>query len=424
VADQNPFALFGALLGILLLACGGDSVQPAGSTSNEGPSDRIGSPGSGVGVDDDRVATDPTGVTGSDTRTDDGQGGAAAEDPNDPLGGLIVFQSTRDNAPGPFCGTLECSDCPPWGTTRTAADPVCQSRNLGCAYSPRRSYDCSRCEICGGHLHDGYWACELCDRTPTDEIYLMNEDATAQTRLTSNGFFDTQPDLSGDGTRIVFVSDRDGNDELYSMKIDGSEVTRLTSTPDAREGSPDWSSTGAIVFVSNRDGNSEIYRMNGDGSAVTRLTTSPAEDHSPMFSPDGTRIVFVSDRDGNAELYAMNSDGSAVTRLTDTTQAEERAPAFVDDQRIIFISDRDGDFDVYTADAANGRAVTRLTTTPAIEVSAVRVPDGRVVVTSDQDGSYQLYSMELDGSGVTRLTNNAGADRWPRAALGKPQGLY
>jgi hypothetical protein len=77
--------------------------------------------------------------------------------------------------------------------------------------------------------------------------------------------------------KIAFVTLRDQFDqEIYSMDPDGSAPTRLTNSRGA-DVEPAWSPDGAkIAFHSERDGNAEIYVMNADGSNPINLTKSPA----------------------------------------------------------------------------------------------------------------------------------------------------
>ena len=48
----------------------------------------------------------------------------------------------------------------------------------------------------------------LSDRDGDSEIFVMNEDGTGQTQLTSNTVPDATPAWSPDGTRIAFRSER------------------------------------------------------------------------------------------------------------------------------------------------------------------------------------------------------------------------
>jgi TolB protein len=85
------------------------------------------------------------------------------------------------------------------------------------------------------------------------------------------------------GGRIAFTSDRDGNFEIYVMNADGTALTRLTDAPD--NFLPSWSPSGKqIAFTSNRDGNNEIYIVNADGTRWTNVTLHPSNDTQPDWA--------------------------------------------------------------------------------------------------------------------------------------------
>ncbi|HEX8857895.1 MAG TPA: Ig-like domain-containing protein [Actinomycetes bacterium] len=127
-------------------------------------------------------------------------------------------------------------------------------------------------------------------RDGNPEIYIMPatgegtcqvKTCTIAKRLTTNSAIDTSPTWLG--TRIAFASTRDDpNSEIYVMNADGTAQTRLTVNP-AIDATPAGSPDGhTIVFSSTRDDpNPEIYAMQADGTAVTRLTTNPASDTFP-----------------------------------------------------------------------------------------------------------------------------------------------
>jgi Tol biopolymer transport system component len=74
-----------------------------------------------------------------------------------------------------------------------------------------------------------------------------------------------------------------------------------------------------VVFVSTQDGNPEIYLMNVDGTGMQKLTNDSAVDAAPSWFPDGKKIIFTSDRTGKFELYTMNADGSNQQPLKTTS---------------------------------------------------------------------------------------------------------
>jgi TolB protein len=107
---------------------------------------------------------------------------------------------------------------------------------------------------------------------------------------------------------IVFVSSRDGQAEIYSVNRDGSALTRLTNNP-AGDWDPAWSPDGKrIAFVSDRSSAPEIYVMNADGSNVVRRTFWANASASPAWSPDGKQIVFAAGSAMGTTLWIMDAD--------------------------------------------------------------------------------------------------------------------
>ena len=134
--------------------------------------------------------------------------------------------------------------------------------------------------------------------------------------------------------------------------------------------------------------------MNADGSNL-RLLTNPAaadgnlHDQTPAFSADGSKIAF-SRQDWNSQqedVYIMNSDGSGVTKLTDSVGNSFEPMLFTIaglGERILFSSNRDN-------------------------------------VSATGGTGYELYSMKLDGTEVTRLTNNSLYDSFLFVRSGEPR---
>ena len=149
------------------------------------------------------------------------------------------------------------------------------------------------------------------------QIYYHNfAGSTDIIALTSQGS-NTQPRLAPDLRRIVFVSNRDKRDngngnnrEIYLINNDGTGETRLT-THSAIDTMPAWSPDGQqIVFASERDGKAELYVMRADGSNLRRLTNNGVPDLYPTWSPDGRTIAWVQVNGESGDLMLMNADGS------------------------------------------------------------------------------------------------------------------
>jgi Tol biopolymer transport system component len=87
------------------------------------------------------------------------------------------------------------------------------------------------------------------------------------------------------------------------------------------------------------------------------------------------------------------------------------APA--DNGKIAFTTDRDGNREIYVMNA-DGSGLTRLTNDPGADTEPVWSPDGsKIAFTTDRDGDREIYVMNADGSGQINLTNSGSDDRYP-----------
>ena len=250
------------------------------------------------------------------------------------------------------------------------------------------------------------------------EIYVMNADGSSLRNLTNNPASDVQPVWSPDGSKIAFTTFRDGNDEIYVMNADGSGLTNLSNNP-ASDGLPVWSPDGSkIAFVSDRDGSDgihgEIYVMNADGSAVARLTTDAHvlfQYPQHVWSPDGKRIAYVQFVSCGsrcippyAYIWVANADGSGATQLTNGRADAE--PVWSPDGTRIAFRSLQGGYRIAVMNA-NGSGQVTLTDSTGNDEVPVWSPDGsRIVLESRRTGTTEVYTVNADGSGLRRLTNN------------------
>ena len=96
-----------------------------------------------------------------------------------------------------------------------------------------------------------------------------------------------------------------------------------------------------------------------------------------------------------------------------TTAAPVDAGAEMAAGRIIFASDRGGNFDIYTMNI-DGSDLVQLTDDAAFDGQPSYSPDGKsILFISDRSGNTDIYRMKADGSGVTQLTDDPGSDLFP-----------
>ena len=207
------------------------------------------------------------------------------------------------------------------------------------------------------------------------------------------------------------------NEDIYVMNPDGTGERRLTDQP-GHDSFPAWSPDGQrIAFASRRavDGkvNTDIYVMNADGSAVQRLTHSSAYDWDPAWSPDGGQLAYKSfpPREGAPGappqgIYVMNADGSGQRRVTHIGSAAH--PTWSPDGRKIAFA---GNYGISTinVDGTGLRRLTRSVRGPGWENDPAWSPDGRqIAFTSAGSNTPQgIYVMRADGTRQRRLTTSS-----------------
>jgi tricorn protease len=211
-----------------------------------------------------------------------------------------------------------------------------------------------------------------------------------------------------------------------------------------------------IVYVCEDD----LWSVSAQGGDAVRLTVSFGTCSYPRFSPDGAWIAFVSTDEGNPELYVMPARGGEPRRLTFLGAAMASTVGWSDDgSEIFFVGNpttwyegetrpfriaRDGgepkELDLGHARAlsfgSNGRlAIGRNAADPARwkryrggtsgeiwvqdrdsgTFARLPLPDGnpcfpmwigdRVYFLADHEGIGNIYSVEPDGGGIQRHTN-------------------
>ncbi len=296
---------------------------------------------------------------------------------------------------------------------------------------------------------------------PSRDIHMSN-----LTQLTFEGD-NGEAYFSFDGQQLIFQSNRGGYqcDKIWTMNIDGSNKRMVSPDQGAHTCSFFYPGGKDIVFASTSHLEGacppkpalprniryawplfpfDIYRAKADGSGLQALTAdNPKYDAEPIISADGKTIVFGSQRDGDFDVYRMDADGSNVKRLTDTLgydggpwfspdgskiawrawhpQTEEEKAQWKENMAKNYIQSTPLDIWVMDADGSNKK---RLTNNGATNWAPSWHPDGkRIVFSSNMDDwreqykshghNFELYLINIDGTGLKRLTYNFVFDSFP-----------
>ncbi len=241
------------------------------------------------------------------------------------------------------------------------------------------------------------------------DIWVMNENGTAQTQLTFDGdsLLSSGPDWSPDGTKIAFVSGGIPGD-IYVMNADGTGRTRLTTDP-LEDNAPTWSHDGSQIAFHRRSATtSEIWIINADGSGETQLTSCGGQAFDPDWSPDGSQIAFYRAR----ELWVINPDGTGETLLLSVTGFLFQPEWSPDGSQIAWsghLSDATALGDIYVVNS-DGTGAVPVFSSAAIDEQPTWSPDGtRLAFHSSIVPStpVEIWSINVDGTGLTNLTNTS-----------------
>ncbi|MGD8516930.1 MAG: FHA domain-containing protein [Anaerolineae bacterium] len=217
-----------------------------------------------------------------------------------------------------------------------------------------------------------------------------------------------QPAFNPDGDWLAVNGERDEHMNLFIVEPDGSNLKEITSY--IEDGLPSWSPDGAsLVFSSTRHGDkqSRIYIID-----EVPFVGGREDGRALNFGPDDVRgeypawagedqVVFkgcdLTVEPAQCGLYIMSSAPGPQPMTQLTENPEDTAPAVYED-RIAFMSNRDGNWEIYVMDI-DGSGVERLTDNAAHDGLPVWSPDGRTLAfVSDQGGAWAVWAMSPDGS--------------------------
>ena len=162
-------------------------------------------------------------------------------------------------------------------------------------------------------------------------------------------------------------------------------------------------------------------------TTVPTLVPLPVMTATPRQPSSIGQIVFASKRDSNLEIYLINltelpegTGGIKPVRLTRTLTRNGPPVPSPDGKRIAFVAETDvngtiKDREIYAMNV-DGSGLTDLTNNPAIDQEPTWSPDGmRIAFASNRDGdpyNNSIYTMKADGNDVKRLAQNGSGPAW------------
>jgi Tol biopolymer transport system component len=151
------------------------------------------------------------------------------------------------------------------------------------------------------------------------DLYVYDIGKKKETRLTRN-LRANQPDVSKDGTKIVFLFQKDGTTNLGIVSIDGSEFKQITFFENGEQVyNPKFSNDDSyIVFDFSYHQTRDIVSIQPDGSNFKKLVTTEHDERNPVIDGNGN-MIYASDETGIFNLYSLDFKTGIKKKLTNVT---------------------------------------------------------------------------------------------------------
>lgn len=253
------------------------------------------------------------------------------------------------------------------------------------------------------------------------DIFRMDPQGYNVVRMTSFGYYGSEPAWSADNKRIAMIRPRrDGanveHSDIFLMNADGTNKHWARSQPSSFNiRFPSWSRDGVHLVVAVFFGGTPFLATmdvtNGNLTFV-KFAGKVIQGNYPSYDPTGKKILYVN---ATGKIIQMIDPATDTGYWLVTSETVMASPRFSPDGTKIAFSKLVGsNIDVYVKYLYGG-TVKRLTTDPAWDGSPTWSPDGtRIAFESARTGKSQIYVMSAStGGNVTRITHTATHEKYP-----------
>ncbi len=217
---------------------------------------------------------------------------------------------------------------------------------------------------------DGQWLAYVSFENKMSAVYVQTIRTGERRLVSARAGVNGAPAFSPDSKRLaITLSGSSGNLDIWLLDLETQALTRLTDDPSV-DTEAAWSPDGrTIYFTSDRAGGPQIYRLDpAQHSRVERVTFGSAYNARARVSPDGKRIAFVT-REGSAYRIGVQDLASGTVSVL-TRGSLDESPSFAPNGASIIYAGRDGEMGTLQIVSVDGQVSERL----KADVGEVREP--------------------------------------------------
>jgi len=210
------------------------------------------------------------------------------------------------------------------------------------------------------------------------DIWTVAASGGKANRLTVHEAYDSRPQWSPDGKKILFSTLRNGNNDLYTVDNNGGNIKRLTYHS-ASDVNGNWKSNEEVVFSTRRnfiavERESEFHTLNVSGGTPERSMNSLGSDAN--FSSNHSLMAYV--RGGcrveretykgpaNRDIWIYDPQSKKYSEVT-SFDGQDIMPEWGAGRDLYFLSAESGRYNIYkttidgSGEAGPKQAITEFT---------------------------------------------------------------
>jgi Tol biopolymer transport system component len=243
------------------------------------------------------------------------------------------------------------------------------------------------------------------------DIFVMNQDGSGKTQLTSDAAAIYSASFTPDGSTVAFTH-VDQEAETYNISTINSDGTNLNYLS-AQGLYVGWlPNSNRVSFFDSTDDANKLKTINTDQSDLQETGYSPTLEGllnlGYHWSPDSTKVVYAFADGETYKIKVARVDGSGGDFVS--TLPFSVAPNFsADGSKVYFAGSTDGNIlSLYSVGASGGNQAFIAALPPGEPLNLIISPDGAklLYLVNEGGGINSAYVLNIDGSNQAKVVNN------------------